>query len=66
MYVTHLRITTNFFKKFLFILRETERETERGHEQERGRERIPSRLWAVITEPDNGAPTYEPQDHDLS
>ena len=35
---------------YLFILRETEHEQERG--RERGRHRIGSRLRAVSTEPD--------------
>ena len=39
---------------FLFTLRERERERERERrgEEERGRERIPTRLHVVITEPD--------------
>ena len=41
-----------FFFNVYFILRETENEQGRG--TERGRERIPSRLRAVSTEPDMG------------
>ena len=43
--------TLNFFFKLCF-----ERETgcEQGRGRERGRERIPSRLYAVSTEPDAG------------
>ena len=41
----------NFFKNCLFILREREERTQAGEEQ---RETIPSRLYAVSTEPDMG------------
>ena len=52
----------NFFIVYLFILREKERERmsgegaerERERERERGRERIPSRLHTVSTEPNVG------------
>ena len=38
----------------LFILRERERVHTGREEAERGRERIPSRLYVVSTEPDAG------------
>ena len=44
----------HFFKVYLFICREKDREHEQGRGRERGRERIPSRLHVVSTEPDAG------------
>ena len=46
--------TICFFNVYLFILREKEREREQGRGRHRGRERIPSRLYTVSTEPDVG------------
>ena len=47
-------------------MREREREREREHEQRsgtaRGRERIPSRLCAVSSEPDAG---LDPSNHEI-
>ena len=49
---------------------QTEREhvhmRRRGPERERERERIPNRLHTVSTEPDCGARSHKPRDHDLS
>ena len=42
------------FSVYLFILRERERERGRECDWGRGRERIPSRLSAVVAEPDVG------------
>ena len=46
---------------YLFILREREREWG-GAGRERGRERVPSRLHAVSTEPDTG---FQPTNREI-
>ena len=48
---------------YLFILKETERESASGERAERGRERIPSRLRAGSTEPDAG---LNPTNHEIT
>ena len=44
----------SLFKKSYYLFGERERENEWGRNRERGRERIPSRLQVVRTEPDVG------------
>ena len=51
---TFFKIFTFFFKFYLFILRERKNMQEQGEGRQRGKERIPSRLCAISTEPDEG------------
>ena len=57
------RVVGAFFFLSLFILRERERESGGGSEREGERERIPSRLHAVSTEPDVG---LDPTNHEIT
>ena len=43
-----------FFQMFIYLERESERVSMHAREEQRGRERIPSRLPAVSPEPDVG------------
>ena len=53
-----------YFKLCIYF--ERERQCEWGRGRERGKERIPSRLLTVSTEPDEGFDLTKPWDHDLS
>ena len=56
------------FKKSLFMYFQRERERERASRggAERKGDRIPSRLLTASAQPQHGAETHEPWDHDLS
>ena len=43
-----------FILKFIYFEREREDMHKQGRGRDRGRESIPSRLWALSTEPDVG------------
>ena len=56
-----------FFNVYLFIFerereRERERDSKQGRGRERGRQRIPSRLLTVSTEPNAG---LKPMNHEI-
>ena len=55
---------SSVFNVYLFWERERECMNEKERVSERGRERIPSRLHAVITEPKCGARSHKLWDHD--